>query len=98
MSEFLRCLLEMASRCLVNRLPDLFRKGFFPSSLAIKSILHENCLFNRFPAIAGMLSIGDTLDLCCSPASTLDLDSDVGLLRLILRLVYCLFVEKNLQV
>lgn len=65
---FLRCLLEMSSFCLVNRLPDLVRKDFFPSSPAIKSILHENCLFNRFPAIAGMLSIGDTLDLYCSPA------------------------------
>lgn len=68
LSGFLRCALELSLCCLSNRVPGVVRKDFFPSSLAIKSLLHENCLFNRLPAIAGMLSIDDTLDLFCSPA------------------------------
>lgn len=68
MSGFLRCALELSLCCLRSRLPGVVRKDFFPSSLAIKSMLHENCSFNRLPAITGLLSIDDTLDLLCSPA------------------------------
>lgn len=68
MRGFLRCALELSSCCLRNRLPGAVRKDFSPSSFAIKSMLHENCSFNRLPAIAGMLSIDDTLDLFYSPA------------------------------
>lgn len=84
MSGFLRCAQELSSCCLSNRLPGAVRKDFFPSSLAIKSMLHENCFLNRLPAVAGMLSIDDTLDLFCSPALPWhNKDSALGLLGLV---------------
>lgn len=67
-SGFLRCAQELSLCCLSTRLPGAVRKDFFPSSLAIKSMLQENCFLNRLPAIAGMLSIDDTLDFFCFPA------------------------------